>query len=141
MCGFVSDIQMDAYAYEHSPEQKMVFSTYFQMLQAVVVKDTVIKPLTGGTFAVYCFIFFGIPWDSGMETQVAVILYVNGAPVTSGGTFLLMRAGIHTPTFQGAAVFVCILYGIVAPWAHFLPGRAEGRACFIKSDVCGGIWG
>lgn len=91
MCGFVSDIQMDAYAYEHSPEQKMVFSTYFQMLQAVVVKDTVIKPLTGGTFAVYCSIFFGIPWDSGMETQVAVILYVNGAPVTSGGTFLFMR--------------------------------------------------
>ena len=74
MCGFISGIQMDAYAYEHSPERKMVFSTYFQMLQAVVVEDTVIEPLTGGTFAVYCFIFFGIPWDSGMETQVSVIL-------------------------------------------------------------------
>lgn len=68
MCGFVSGIQMDAYAYEHSPERKMIFSTYFQMLQAVVVKDTVIDAFTGCAFAVYFLVFLRIPGDAGMET-------------------------------------------------------------------------
>lgn len=132
MCGFVSGIQMDAYAYEHSPERKMIFSTYFQMLQAVVVEDTVIKPLTGGTFAVYCFIFFGIPRDSGMETQVAVILYVNGAPVTSGGTFLLMRAGIHAPTFQGGSGICVHPLWDRCPMGTFFARQGRGESLFYQ---------
>lgn len=86
------------------------------MLQAVVVEDTVIDTLTGSTFAVYFPIFFGAPWNPGMETKVTVILYVDGAPIVSGGTFFCMGAGIYAPAFEWAAVFVRILYGIVAPW-------------------------
>lgn len=141
MGGFVPCVQMDAYANQHSPERKVVFAPYFQVLQAVVIQNPVIGAFTGGTFSVYCFVLFGIPWDTGMKTQVPMILYVDGASVTAGGTILFMWTGTNTSAFERAAVFVCILYGIVAPWAHFMPGRAEGMPCFVKSNVCGGIWG
>ena len=72
--------------------------------------------------------------------QVAVILYVDGASIFSGGTFFCMGAGIYEPAFEWAAVFVRILYGIVAPWAHFMPGRTEGMPGFVESDVCRGVF-
>ena len=110
------------------------------MLQAVIVQDTVIDTFTGRAFAVYLPVFFGIPWDAGMEAEVTVILYVDGAAIAAGGTCSGMGAGIYASTFQRAAVFMCILYGIITPWAHFMPGRTEGVPGFIKSDVCGGIF-
>lgn len=100
------------------------------MLQAVVVEDTVIDTFTGSTFAVYFLVFFGAPWNPGMETEVTVILYVDSAPIVSGGTFFCMRAGIYASAFEWAAVFVCILYGIVAPWAHFYAWQDRGDARF-----------
>lgn len=118
----------------------MILSTYFQMLQAVIVQDAVIDTFTGCAFAVYLPVFFGIPLDTGMEAEVIVILYVDSAPIVSGGTFLCMGAGIYAAAFQRAAVFVSILYGIIAPWAHFMPGRAEGMPGFIKGNVCFGIF-
>jgi len=66
------------------------------MLQAVIVQDTVIDTFTGCAFAVYLPVFFGIPWDAGMEAEVTMILYVDGAPMVSGGTFPCMGAGIYT---------------------------------------------
>ena len=72
--------------------------------------------------------------------QVAVILYVDGASIFSGGTFSCMGAGIYAAAFQRAAVFVRIFYGIITPWTHFMPGRAEGMSGFVKSDVCLGIF-
>ena len=46
---------------------------------------------------------------------------------------------IHISAGSGI-VFVSILYEVVAPWAHFMPGRAEGIPGFIKGNVCGGIF-
>ena len=66
-----------------------------------------------------------------------MVLYINGAPVISGGTRFRMGAGIYASAFQRAAVFVRILYGGIAPWAHLMPGRTDGMPCFIKSDVFG----
>lgn len=80
---FISGIKMYAYANEHTPERKMVLSTYFQMLQTVVIEDTVIYPLTGSAFTVNIFILLGIPWYTGLETQVAFVLYVNGASIAA----------------------------------------------------------
>ena len=99
MGSFVSCVQMDAYANQHSPERKVVYAPYFQVLQAVVVQDSVISSFTGGTLTVYRFVFFGIPWNTGMETQVTVVLYVDGASITAGGTILFMRAGTNAATF------------------------------------------
>lgn len=110
------------------------------MLQAVVVEDTVIDTLTGSTFAVYFPVFFGAPWNPGMETEVAVILYVDGTPIVSRGTCFCMGTGIYAAAFERAAVFVSILYGIVAPWAHFMPGRTERMPGFVESDVCRGVF-
>ena len=138
---FISCIKMDAYAYEHCPKRKMILSPYFQILQTVVVKDTVINTLTCRPFTIYLPVDFGIPCDAGMEAEVTVILYVDGAPIVSGGTCFCMGAGIYASAFERAAVFVCILYRIVSPWAHFMPGRAEGMPCFVKGNACGGIWG
>ena len=56
------------------------------MLQAVIVEDTFARC----PFTVYPPVFLGIPWDAGMEAEVAVILYVDGASVVSGGTFFCM---------------------------------------------------
>ena len=137
MGSFMPCIQMDAYPYEHSPKRKVVPAPYFQVLQAVVVQYAVVDTLTGCTFAVYFAVFFGIPWDPWMEAEVAVILYVDGAPVVSGGAFCGMGAGIYAAAFQRAAVFVRIFYGIIAPWTHFMPGRAEWMSGFVKSDVWG----
>ena len=110
------------------------------MLQAVVVEDTVIDTLTGSTLTVYFLVFFGVPWNPGIETEATVILYVDGAPIVSGRTFFCMGAGFYASAFEWAAVFVCILYGIVAPWAHFMPDRAEGMPGFVESDVCRGVF-
>ena len=140
MGGFIPCIQMDAYPYEHSPKRKVVPAPYFQLLQAVVVQYAVVDTLTGCTFAVYFLVFFGISWNPRMEAEVAVILYVDGASIFSGGTFFCMGAGIYEPAFEWAAVFVRIFYGIVAPWAHFMPGRTEGMSVFVESDVCRGVF-
>lgn len=115
----------------------MIPAPYFQILQTVVIKDTVIDTLTCGTFAVYLLIFLRIPWDAGMETEICVVLYVDSAPIRAGGTFFCMWAGTDTAAFERAAVLVCVLNGIVAPRAHFVPGRAYGMPGFIKSNV---IW-
>ena len=111
------------------------------MLQAVIVQDTVIDTFTGRAFAVYLSVFFGFPWDAGMETEVTVILYVDGAAIAAGGTCSGMGAGIYASAFERAAVFMCILYRIISPWAHFMPGRAEGMPFFVKSDVFEGSRG
>lgn len=118
----------------------MVPAAYLKMLQEVIIKDTVIDALAGGTFAVCLSVFHGIPWDAGMEAEVAVVLYVDGAPIGSVGAFFCMGAGIYAATFQRTAVFVRILYWIVAPWAHFIPGRTEGMPGFVESDVCRGVF-
>ena len=83
------------------------------MLQEVVVQDTVIDTLTGGPFTVYLPVFFGIPWDAGMETQVCVVFYINGASIAAGGTCFCLGTGIYASTFQRAPVLVGVLYGVV----------------------------
>ena len=140
MGSFMPCIQMDAYPYEHSPKRKVIPAPYFQVLQAVVIQYAVVDTLTGCTFAVYFPVFFGIPWDPRMEAEVAVVLYVDGASVVSGGTFSGMGAGIYAAAFQRAAVFVRIFYGIIAPWTHFMAARADGMPGFVKSDVRRGIF-
>ncbi len=58
MRSFISGIKVYAYADEHAPERKMIFPAYFQILKAVVVKYTVIDPLTRSAFAVNSFVLF-----------------------------------------------------------------------------------
>lgn len=51
--GFISGIKVYADADEHGSKRKMILSAYLQILQAIVVKDTVIiKPLTNSTLTV-----------------------------------------------------------------------------------------
>ena len=77
----------------------MILSPYFQILQAVIVQDAVIDTFTGCAFALYLPVLFGIHWNAGMEAEVTVVLYVDGAPIVSGGTLLCMGAGIYAPAF------------------------------------------
>lgn len=132
---------MYAYADEHTPEREMIPSPYFQMLQAVVIEDAVIYPLTGSTFLVDILILLGIPWYTGLETQVCIILYVDSAPIAARGAGPFMGTFLNAAAFEGAAVFTGIFDRIIAPGAHFMPGSAEGMPQFIKSDVIRGILG
>ena len=77
----------------------MIPAPYFQVLEAVVVKDTVVDTLTGCAFTVSFSVFFGVPGDTWMETKIAIILYVNGAAIAAGGTFFSVGTGIYTATF------------------------------------------
>ena len=77
----------------------MIPAPYFQVQQAVVVKDSVVDTFTGCAFAVYFPVFFGIPWDTWTETNTAVILDINGAAIAAGGTFFGMGAGIYASAF------------------------------------------
>ena len=35
---------------------------------------------------------------------------------------------------------MCILYGVIAPWRHFMPCGAERMTIFIKCDISRGIF-
>lgn len=76
MGSFVSCIKMDAYAYNHGIEREMILALYFQVLQTVVVRDTV-----DDAFTIYSFVFFGILWNMSMETKYAIVLNVNGTSI------------------------------------------------------------
>lgn len=119
----------------------MVPAPYLQVLQAVIVQDTVVDTFTGCAFTVYFPEFFGIPWDTGMKTKLAVILYVNSPTIVAMGTFISTGAGIYAAAFQRTAVFVGTFYGVIAPWAHLMPCGAEGMPVFIKCDVLWCIFG
>ena len=68
-----------------------------------------------------------------------MVFHVDSTPVRAWGTCGFIRAGTDTSASEGAAVFVSILYGIIPPWAHFMPGRAYGVAGFIEGDSVRGI--
>ena len=121
MCSFISRIKVYTYAYNHSPKRKMVPAAYFQVLQAVVIQDTVIDPFTCSAFTVYCFILSRISGDTWMEAQAGMVFYVYSPPVTAGGAFCFIWAGADTPASEGAAVFMRIFGGVISPRAHFMP--------------------
>lgn len=87
----------------------MIPAAYFQILQKIIVQNTVIDPLACRPFAVDLFVFFRIPGDAGMETQVAMVFYVDGASIASRGTCFFIGTGIYAPAFQWAAVLVGVL--------------------------------
>ncbi len=136
-----SGIKVYAYANEHAPERKMILSAYFQMLQTVVIKDTVIYPLAGSAFTVNILVLFRLPWYAGLEAQVTVILNVNGAAIAARGTFSGMRAFLNAAAFQWAAVFMGVLDWIVSPWAHLVACPAKRMALLAESDIIRGIFG
>ena len=74
-----------------------------------------------------------------MEPQVGIILDIDCAPIASGGAGSGKRAGANTPAFQWATVFMCILYGVIAPGDHPMPGPAERVPLFVESNVIRGI--
>ena len=74
-----------------------------------------------------------------MEPQVGIILDIDCAPIASGGAGSGKRAGGNTPAFQWAAVFMCILYGVIAPGDHLMSGLAERVPLFVESNVIRGI--
>ena len=99
------------------------------MLQAVVIQNSVIDPFTCGTLVVYFPVLLGITRDTGLETQIASVFYINRAPISSRRTFFFIWAGIHAFTFKRTAVFMRILYGVVPPMGTFrgLPCKVDGR--------------
>ncbi len=74
-----------------------------------------------------------------MEPQVGMVLDIDCAPIAPRGAGSGKRAGADTPAFQWAAVFMCILYGVIAPGDHFMPGSAKGVPLFVESNVIRGI--
>ena len=133
MGGFIPCIQMDAYPYEHSPKRKVVPAPYFQLLQAVVVQYAVVDTLTGCTFAVYFLVFFGISWNLWLEEEVAMILYVDGASIFSGGTFSGMGQKSMRPHFSGQR-YLCASFMGSLPHGHILCPPVQ-KGCPVLSKV------
>lgn len=135
MCSFISCIKVYAYAYEHSPKRKMVPAAYFQMLQAVIVQDTVIDPFACSALTVDCYILLRTSGDTWLETQVTAVLYVDSTPIAAGRAFFSMGTGSNATTSEGAAVFMRVFDRVISPWAHFMSSPAERMAVFVESNV------
>lgn len=133
-------IKVYADADEHGPEREMILAPYFQVLQAIIVQDAVIHPFARGTLSIYFLVLFGIPGDAGLETQVTMVLYINGATVVPRGTRFRVRAGVDASAFERATVLACILDGGVAPWAHRVSRHAQRVSFLVKGDILGGVW-
>lgn len=73
---------MYADAYEHGSKGKILFSPEYKLLQGTAVQDPVIDLLTGGSFFVNIFISLGLPGNTGLETQVTAVLYVDSAVIS-----------------------------------------------------------
>ena len=110
------------------------------MLQTVVIKNTIIYPFTGSTFAVDSLVFFGISWNAGLKTKITVILNIYRTAIITRRTSPSVRAGVNAAAFIGAAVFMGILSGVIAPWTHFMSGFAQRMPGFVKSDVIRSIF-
>ncbi len=94
--------------------------------QAVIVEDTAVDTFAGHAFAVSLPAFFGIPWDVGMEAEASVVLHVDGTPIVSEGNIFCVGRNLCGRILTGN------VYEVVAPWVHFMPGRAEEIPSFIK---------
>lgn len=130
---------MDADSDQHAPKRKVVCSAYLQVLQMVVVEDAVIYPLAGSAFLVNIFVFLGIPRYARLEAEVAVVFYVNAAPIAAGGAFAGIWAFINAAAFERAAVLFRIFCGIVSPWTHFVSGPADRMPILVEGDVPGSV--
>ena len=121
---FIPCIKMDAYSDDHCPEGKMIITADFKILKVVVIKDTIIYPLTGRTFTVNGFVLVTIPWNTWMKPKVGAVLYIDCPSITA--LFALRREGaLGSPAAcKGAAIFLCILVFVVSPAAHAQAGPA-----------------
>ncbi len=102
--------------------QDGIKNAYFGVVfrQWLEKKDMVIKPVNP-------LVLFGIPWNAGMEAEVTVILYVDGAPVVSGGTFFCMGQESMRPHFSGQR-YLCASFMGLLPHGHILCPTGQ-RGC------------
>lgn len=69
------------------------------MLQAVIIEDTVIDMFNAVYSLDICMYSSESPWDSEMETEISVILYVDCVSIVFGRTCFSMRAEIYVYIF------------------------------------------
>ena len=72
----------------------------------------------------YIFCTARSPGDAGLETQVAMVLYVNGTAVVPGGARFRMRAGINMAVLEWVAVLAGIFHGALPHGIHLVSGHA-----------------
>ena len=115
---------MNAYPDDHCPEGKMVITTNFELLQVVVVQDTVIHTFAGRTFIVNGFVLFTVPWNTWMKPKIGTILYIDCPSITA--LFTLRREGalLNPAACKGTAEFLRILVFVISPAAHAQSGPA-----------------
>ena len=102
----------------------MVITTDFELLQVVVVQDTVIHTLADRTFIVNGFVLFTVPWNTRMKPKVGIILYIDCPSITA--LFTLRRAGtlLNPAAGKGTAEFLGILVFVISLAAHAQSGLA-----------------
>lgn len=89
---------------EHDPERKMILALYFQVLQTIIVQDVVIYMFTCSTLVIHFLVLLGIPGNAGLEAQVAIVFYINGAAVISRGIRFRMRVGVNMSALERASL-------------------------------------
>lgn len=68
-----------------------------------------------------------------------MVLDIDCAPIAPRGAGSGKRAGADTPAFQWAAVFMGILYGVIAPGDHLMAGPAERTPSLLKVMSSGAL--
>ena len=75
---------MYAYAKDHGPEGKMADAANFQVLEPVIVQETVVDPFTSGTVLIDILELVGIPRDRRVEPEVPMVLDIGRPSVAAG---------------------------------------------------------
>ena len=98
----------------------MIYTSYFEALQTIIVKDAVVHSFARCTFAVNILECIGVTEDSGVESEVAILMDINSASVAlSVATFHFKWALVDFTTFKGATELMSIVFvGISAPGTH-----------------------
>ena len=115
---------MDAYPDDHCPEGKMVITSNFELLQVVVVQDTVIHTFAGRSFVVDGFVLFTVPRNTRMKPEVGTVLYIDCPSITALFTFRREGTLLNPAAGKGTAEFPGILVFVISPAAHAQSGPA-----------------
>lgn len=74
---------MDTDPDDHCPEGEMFYPPDLQVLETVVVQETVIDPFASGTVLVDVLKQVRVPWDGCMEPEVTVFFDVYSPAVSA----------------------------------------------------------
>lgn len=68
-----------------------------------------------------------------------MVLDIDCVSIACGEAGISKREGADTSAYEGTTVFMCILYGVIAPGDHLMAGPAERTPSLLKVMSSGAL--